>query len=137
MVKVSEIVPSELRRDRLRWLVTLEAYNPNSVALPLHDLRFTLQLRDLPFAEGAARERSVQLPPGETIAVPLVVDVPVAQVVALLRGVAQSPGAKLPYRLQGSALWGPAGATLPFDRNGTFDPLAALAGRLGLPRTEP
>ena len=120
-VSVSDFTISDIARDEVRFLLTLEAENPNDFDLPFTDLRFELDLLGRPFASGNARQRKTVLERNATRPLPVEFTVPTSRLLAFVRELSLIELTALSYRLKGSAQWGDGVFTIPFERRGELD----------------
>ena len=114
------------RLGDLRLLLTVQAHNPNHFDLPITRLRFEIEVMDQPLASGAAREEKLVLPANQSRDVAFEIALPTRRLLDVMRMAARAPQGGVPYRMTGSAQWGDAGITLPFERRGTLDIVKAL-----------
>lgn len=118
------------RLGDLRLLLTVQAHNPNRYDLPITRLRFEIEVMDQPLASGAAREEKLVLPASQSRDVAFEIALPTRRLLDVIRMASRAPQGGVPYRMTGSAQWGDAGITLPFERRGTLDPGKALGALL-------
>ena len=95
--------------------LTLSIHNPGALALPLHKLRFQLQLAGLPVAQGVSTA-AITIPPQQQAQVPVQVQVDGAALLGLLPTL--SPDGTVPYVLQGTAEIGQTMLRIPFVHRG-------------------
>ena len=122
---------TQLGLSEIRFLLTVQADNPNEVDIPLSNLKFDLELLDRPFASGAGRDATLVLPARGTRAVPIDFTVPTVRLIDLVKGFRLTDVGSLAYRLKGSANWGSSGFSIPFDRRGDLEGLRKLLELIG------
>lgn len=120
-----ELLAAGARTQRFRLFLGIR--NPNPFALDLSDVRFSVALDGTPFAQGA-HPAPVHLPAEGEVSVAVEIDSDLSRLLRLGRAWWQAGRPPLPYRLEGSAVVAGVGA-LPFVREGTVRPGAALGGR--------
>ncbi|HVL56258.1 MAG TPA: LEA type 2 family protein [Burkholderiaceae bacterium] len=124
-VSVSDLQLADLGLERVRFVITVQAHNPNRVDLPLNNLRIDLSLLEQPFAHGAARDPRLTLAREASRDIPIEFEVPTARLLDLARA-AWSAESRLTYQLRGSANWGDTAIVIPFERRGEFELLRRL-----------
>lgn len=123
----------ELGLSEIRFMLAVDAANPNGIAIPLRNIDFGLELLGRPFADGSVLDREVTLPALGTRTIPVEFTVPTARLFELLRSLRSAGPAQWSYRLSGSATWGWSGIALRFDRRGDLDVLRELDELLRTP----
>ena len=116
--------------EETRFVLTVDADNPNDVDVPLSNLKFDLDLLGAPFASGGAQEASLTLPRKASRPVSIDFTVPTSRLLDLIRRVRPADMSSLSYRLKGSATWGSSGVTIPFERAGDLGTLRGLRDRM-------
>lgn len=119
-LSVSDLSIDGIGRDQLRLRIRLNTRNPNSVDLPLSDLKFDVSLFGQRLAHGEVAEQRFTLPANGEREVPLLLTFAIADVRALLRQAAFGSASEAHWELKGSARWGVSPIPLPFERRGDF-----------------
>lgn len=117
---------TDLGLERITFLLTLDAANPNEVDIPLSNMTFSLDLFEQPVAQGRARERSLVLPKNGTRAVPIEFEVPTLKLVDAMRRADLNDLGTIGYRLKGSARYGYGPFSIPFERKGSLKAIKRL-----------
>ncbi len=112
--------------EQVRFTLIIDANNPNDVDLPIRELNCVLELGGREIARGAARESAFVLPGAGSREVPLDFSARTGEILSVLRRLPESQGASIAYRLIGSARWGDSPFSIPFERQGSIDPLRSL-----------
>lgn len=118
--------------ETVRFDLIVDAHNPNEVDVPITGLNVGLDVLGTELARGAAAEQRLVLPKGATRTVPLAFSARTADLLAVLRRLPGSLSGGLSYRLRGSASWGESGLAIPFERQGSLDPMRSLRRLLPL-----
>lgn len=130
-VRASDIQLKEIGLKQIRFILSVDAFNPNSTTLPLSGLKVDLDLLGQPFAQGAGRDAYFELPANATTRLPIEFVVTTARLRDLLRNFRPENPAAYEYTLRGSAHWGTDGMLMPFERRGELASLRRLAELLG------
>lgn len=117
---------TDLGLEQIRFLLTVDAANPNDIDVPLSNLTFTLDLFDRPVAQGRARERSFVLPKNGSRTVPIEFQVPTDKLLDAMRRANFTDLGTIGYRLKGSARYGSGPFSIPFERKGSLKALQKL-----------
>ena len=125
-IGVSDLALTDIGLDRLRFLVTLDALNPNEVDVPLTNVRLDLTVFDVALAQGAMIERHVTLPAGGRQRVPVEFTVPTSKLLDVIARFKSGNWDDFTYRLAGQANWGNTPFGVPFERTGNLDVLKRL-----------
>ena len=123
---VSDIEIADIGLNQIVFVVNVNADNPNTIEIPLSNVRFDLELLNGPFANGFVRHGLVSLPPLASRTIAVEFTVPTIRLVQLIRSFKTIEWTHLSYRLRGSANWGPDGIALPFDRSGDLNAVKQL-----------
>lgn len=126
-VGVSNLSLIDIGLDRLRFLVMLETINPNTVDVPLTNVRLDLTVFDIALAHGTVIERQVMLPAGGRLQVPVEFTVPTSKLLDVLERFRSGNWDNFSYRLAGHANWGNTPFGVPFERSGNLDILKRLS----------
>lgn len=136
-VVFSDFGLSDIGFERVKFVLTVEADNPNDVDIPLTNVRFDLALLGQPFAEGAVDRDRITLPRRSTKQIPIEFTVPTSRLLDVARVAKTGDFARLTYRLSGRANWGESSLTIPFERSGDLDIFRKLRELLGLGLSAP
>lgn len=126
-IAVSELALIDIGLDRLRFLVTLDTFNPNDVDVPLTDVRLDLQVFDIALAHGGVIERRVTLTSRGRQRVPVELTVPTGKLLDVLERLRSDDLENFSYRLAGHANWGNTPFPVTFERTGNLDILKRLS----------
>ena len=105
----------------------LETINPNTVDVPLTNVRLDLTVFDIALAHGTVIERRVILPAGGSQQVPVEFTVPTSKLLDVLERFRSGHWDNFSYRLAGYANWGDTPYGVPFERSGNLDILKRLS----------
>lgn len=130
-VTLSDLSVTEVNLQRVRMTVRLEAHNPNSIDIPLSDVRFELALFGQPFTRGTVPEQRVTLPASASREVPVEFVVAASDLGALLRRLSAGPWPDAVWELKGSARWGASPLPIAFEKRGDSGSLRRLKELLG------
>jgi LEA14-like dessication related protein len=130
-VTLSDLSVTEVNLQRVRMSVRLAAHNPNSIDIPLTDIRFELSLFGQPFARGTVPEQRVTLPALASREVPVEFVVAASDLGALLRRLSAGPWPDGVWELKGSARWGASPLPIAFEKRGDSGSLRRLKELLG------
>ena len=83
-ITVSDLSLTDIGLDRLRFLVTFDALNPNDVDVPLTNVRLDLTVFDVVLAQGTMVERHVTLPSRGRQRVPVDFTVPTSRLLDVI-----------------------------------------------------
>jgi LEA14-like dessication related protein len=126
----SDLSISDISLEKIKFVVTVAAQNPNDVDIPLSNMKFDLNLMETSVATGAAL-KDVSLPKNGSADVPIEFTVGTNQLVGLLKQVNFRDLGKLSYSLKGSAQWNNGPFNIPFERKGDLSMLKKFTERLG------
>ena len=126
-VSVAGLAIDSISAERARFTLRLATRNPNTVDIPLSNVRLDFALLGQPLLSGAPVEESFTLPAGSEREVPVSFSVATADLRALLGRLLSGPAAESTWELKGSAQWGSWPLPIPFSRKGDLRSL----GRLG------
>jgi LEA14-like dessication related protein len=125
----SDLSISEFNFEKVKFVVTVAAKNPNDVDIPLTNMKFDLNLLDTAVGKGAAL-KDINLPKKGMSEVPVEFVISTSQLLGLLKQVNLRDLAKLSYGLKGSAQWNNGPFTIPFERKGDLSMLKKYTDRL-------
>ena len=125
-ITVSDLALTDIGLDRLRFLVTFDALNPNDVDVPLTNVRLDLTVFDVALAQGTMVERHVTLPSRGRQRVPVDFTVPTSRLLDVIARFKAGNLDDFTYRLAGQASWGNSPFGVPFERTGNLDALKRL-----------
>jgi LEA14-like dessication related protein len=125
----SDLSISEFNFEKVKFVVTVAAKNPNDVDIPLTNMKFDLNLLDTAVGKGAALN-NINLPKKGVSEVPVEFVISTSQLLGLLKQVNLRDLAKLSYGLKGSAQWNNGPFTIPFERKGDLSMLKKYTDRL-------
>jgi LEA14-like dessication related protein len=125
----SDLSISEFNFEKVKFVVTVAAKNPNDVDIPLTNMKFDLNLLDTAVGKGAALN-NINLPKKGMSEVPVEFVISTSQLLGLLKQVNLRDLAKLSYGLKGSAQWNNGPFTIPFERRGDLSMLKKYTDRL-------
>ena len=128
----SDLTVSDISLDRVKFVVTVAAENPNDIDIPLSNMRFDLAVLDTAVGNGAATSRDVLIPKRGRVLVPIEFNVGTSQLIDLVRRVRIADLSKLSYSLKGSASWNNGPFSIPFERKGDLTALKKLAETFSL-----
>jgi LEA14-like dessication related protein len=125
----SDLSISEFNFEKVKFVVTVAAQNPNDVDIPLSNMKFDLNLLESPIGTGKAL-KDINLPKNGTTQVPIEFNIGTNQLIGLLKQVSLRDLGRLPYSLKGSANWNNGPFTIPFERKGDLSMLKKYTDRL-------
>jgi len=132
----AELQLTSVGAQELRFLVHVEAQNPNDVDIPLSNVRFDVLVVGQPVATAAARETMFTLPANTARRIPFEVRVPTQRLAALLAQARAAGAERIDYRISGYATWGSSGLAIPIERAGTLQlPRRLFEQRPAAPQT--
>jgi LEA14-like dessication related protein len=126
----SDLSLGDVSIERMRFLVTLNAANPNDSDIPLSNMKFDLTVLDVAVGSGNTVAKDIRVAKLATTQVPIEFVVPTNQLLAVIRRVGIRELGRLPYTLKGSAQWNNGPFTLPFERKGEFSAVKKLSDGL-------
>jgi LEA14-like dessication related protein len=126
----SDLSISDISLEKVKFVVTVAAQNPNDVDIPLSNMKFDLNLMETSVATGAAL-KDVSLPKKGSADVPIEFTVGTSQLLGLLKQVNFRDLGKLSYSLKGSAQWNNGPFNIPFERKGDLSMLKKFTDKLG------
>jgi LEA14-like dessication related protein len=129
-IAFSDLSISDIGLDKVKFVVTVAAQNPNDVDIPLSNIKFDLNLMETSVATGAAL-KDVSLPKKGSAEVPIEFTVGTNQLLGLLKQVNFRDLGKLSYSLKGSAQWNNGPFNIPFERKGDLSMLKKYTDKLG------
>jgi LEA14-like dessication related protein len=125
----SDLSISDIGLDKIKFVVTVAAQNPNDVDIPLSNMKFDLNLLETSVGTGQAL-KDVNLPKKGSAEVPIEFTVGTSQLLGLLKQVNFRDLGKLSYSLKGSANWNNGPFSIPFERKGDLSMLKKFTDRL-------
>jgi LEA14-like dessication related protein len=125
----SDLSISEFNFEKVKFVVTMAAKNPNDVDIPLSNMKFNLNLLETAVGTGAAL-KDINLPKMGNADVPIEFTIGTNQLLGLLKQVNFRDLTKLSYSLKGSANWNNGPFTIPFERKGDLSMLKKYTDRL-------
>jgi LEA14-like dessication related protein len=125
----SDLSVSEFNFEKVKFVVTVAAQNPNDVDIPLSNMKFDLNLLESPIGTGKAL-KDINLPKKGTTQVPIEFNIGTNQLIGLLKQVNLRDLGRLSYSLKGSANWNNGPFTIPFERKGELSMLKKYTDRL-------
>ena len=128
----SDLTVSDISLDRVKFVVTVAAENPNDVDIPLSNMRFDLAVLDTALGNGTTTSRDVLIPKRSSTQVPIEFTVGTSQLLDVVRKVRIADLAKLSYSLKGSANWNNGPFSIPFERKGDLGALKKLVETFSL-----
>jgi LEA14-like dessication related protein len=128
-IAFSDLSVSEFNFEKVKFVVTVAAKNPNDVDIPLSNMKFNLNLLETAVGTGAAL-KDINLPKMGNADVPIEFVVGTNQLLGLLKQVNFRDLTKLSYSLKGSANWNNGPFTIPFERKGDLSMLKKYTDRL-------
>lgn len=122
-LSVSQVRLDGLERGQARIGLTLDAYNPNAVELPLSEVQFEMRLFGQVIGRGWVDTPQILLPAQASQPLPLTLSIQSAELArALRRGLGKRLIGEAPeapdWELQGSLRWGQNPLTLPWRKSG-------------------
>ena len=126
-VSVAGVALDSISSERARFTLRLATRNPNTVDIPLSNVRLDFALLGQPLLSGAPVEESFTLPAGGEREVPVSFSVATADLRALLGRLLSASTSESTWELKGTAQWGSWPLPIPFSRKGDLRSL----GRLG------
>jgi LEA14-like dessication related protein len=125
----SDLSVSDFSFEKVKFVVTVAAQNPNDVDIPLSNMKFDMNLLETAVGTGAAL-KDINLPKKGSAQVPIEFNISTTQLLGLLKQVNLRDLAKLSYSLKGSANWNNGPFTIPFERKGDLTMLKKYTDRL-------
>jgi LEA14-like dessication related protein len=125
----SDLSISDMSLDKIKFVVTVAAQNPNDIDIPLSNMKFDLNLLETSVGTGTAL-KDVNLPKKGSAEVPIEFTVGTSQLLGLLKQVNFRDLGKLSYSLKGSANWNNGPFSIPFERRGDLSMLKKFTDRL-------
>lgn len=119
-LSVSGLGVESITRDSLKLRVRLTARNPNTVDMPLSNLRFDVSLMGQRLVHGAVAEETFTLPAQGERDVPVVLAFAGADARDLLIRLMTKGLTEVPWELKGSARWGISPIPLAFEKHGSL-----------------
>jgi hypothetical protein len=122
-LRITAIEFDGLQRAQARMTLTLDAYNPNAIELPLSEVQFEIQLFAQPIGRGWVDTPQVLLPAHSRQALPVELSINGTEFArALRRGLGSRLGggpADAPdWTIRGTLRWGQNPVPLPFNQSG-------------------
>jgi LEA14-like dessication related protein len=130
-LSVADFEFTDIGLDQIGFNLTVLADNPNDSDITLNNLKFDLDIWDLPFTSGVAREAALTLPARASKRIPIEFKVSTARLIDLVKSARNRDPMTLNYRLKGSATWGSWGWPVSFERSGDLKVLRRLIDLLG------
>ena len=115
-VSIASIDRVSMAGEQARLDVTLAVHNPNSIAVPLHALRFDCSFNGARVAHGTD-DTPVALPARGDARVPVTLDVDAATLLGVLA--TMPPDGSINYEIKGDAEIGLTMLHVPFDHQGS------------------
>jgi LEA14-like dessication related protein len=133
-LRVSRLQLEGLQGGQARIGLTLEAWNPNEVDLPLSQVQFEMLLFGQAVGRGRVEEPRFVLPAREARALPVSLEITHAALArALRRGLSErilgNAESTSDWVLQGSLRWGSIPVELPFRKQGRLEGLGRSSSR--------
>ena len=128
----SDVSIGDIGLSKVKFVVTVNAQNPNDVDIPLSDMKFNLALMDSQFASGVATESNTVIPKKGFKAIPIEFTVGTSQLIDMVRKLNIKDLGNFTYKLDGSARWGSGPFSVPFERKGDLQALKKLSDMLGV-----
>jgi LEA14-like dessication related protein len=125
----SDLSISEFNFEKVKFVVTMAAKNPNDTDIPLSNMKFNLNLLETAVGTGAAL-KDINLPKMGTSEVPIEFTIGTNQLLSILKQVNFRDLTKLSYSVKGSANWNNGPFTIPFERKGDLSMLKKYTDRL-------
>jgi LEA14-like dessication related protein len=125
----SDLAVSEFNFEKVKFVVTVAAKNPNDVDIPLSNMKFDLNFMLAPVGTGSAL-KDINIPKMGTAEVPIEFVIGTSQLLGILKQVDLRDLARLSYSLKGSANWNKGPFTIPFERKGDLSMLKKYTDRL-------
>ena len=119
-LSVSGLGVESITRDSLKLRVRLAARNPNTVDMPLSNLRFDVSLMGQRLVQGAVAEETFTLPAQGERDVPVVLAFAGADARDLLIRLTTKGLTEISWELKGSARWGISPIPLAFEKRGSL-----------------
>lgn len=129
-VAFSDLSISDLGLSQIKFVVSLDAKNPNDIDLPLSDAKFELALMGSQFANGIAKENQLIIPKNGTKVIPIEFIVPTSAVIDLIRKANLKDLSSFSYAIKGSSRWGNGPFPINFERKGDLSALKNLSDLL-------
>ena len=112
--------------ETVRFSVRLATHNPNTVHIPLSQVRFDLDVLGHGVARGAPTAERFTLAAGADSEIPVSFTVSTAEVRAALGKLLTGPVPETAWTLRGTAQWGHWPLPIPFEKSGGLDALRRL-----------
>ncbi|MFO1436338.1 MAG: LEA type 2 family protein [Gammaproteobacteria bacterium] len=120
-IRIAKLTPNEQS-----VVLSLRVRNPNMMDIPLHSMRYQLELNGERVASGR-RDKPVTLPGGAEKTVDVEADASLQEVINQMQQMAGKGFSPVKYRLHGEFRLGNGSTPMPFDQSGSID-LSDLAG---------
>jgi LEA14-like dessication related protein len=125
----SDLSVSDFNFEKVKFVVTVAAKNPNDVDIPLSNMKFDLNVLETAIGSGAA-QKDINLPKLGIAQVPIEFTMGTSQLIGILKQVSLRDLTRLSYSLKGSANWNNGPFTIPFERKGDLSMLKKYTDRL-------